>query len=134
MGDNKAQALEAKAQGNAAYKARKFEEAVGHYEQAIALDPTDITFLSNLAAVRFEQKKYQECVEACEKAVDVGRDNRADFKLIAKAMARMGNAYRRLDVLDKAKWAYEKALTEHRTPEYRTSLSEVVSNTEGFLF
>lgn len=50
---------------------------------------------------------------------------RADFKLIAKALARMGNAYKRMDELDKAKAAYEKALTEHRTPEYRTSLSEV---------
>ena len=50
---------------------------------------------------------------------------RADFKLIAKALARMGNALRRQGELDKAKVAYEKALTEHRTPEYRTALSEV---------
>ena len=37
----------------------------------------------------------------------------------------MGNAYKKSDDYDKAKWAYEKALTEHRTPEYKTSLSEV---------
>ena len=50
---------------------------------------------------------------------------RADFKLIAKALARIGNAYKKLNDLEKAKTAYEKALTEHRTPEYRTALSEV---------
>ena len=55
----------------------------------------------------------------------MGRENRADFKLIAKALARMGNAHRRTGDLDKAKVAYEKALTEHRTPEFRLALSEV---------
>ena len=52
--------------------------------QAIELDPSEITFYSNLAAVHFEKKEYEECVKVCEKAVDVGRENRADFKLIAK--------------------------------------------------
>ena len=32
-----------------------------------------------------------QCVKVCEKAVDVGRENRADFKLIAKAWARYQN-------------------------------------------
>lgn len=125
MGDNAAAAQAEKATGNAAYKARKFEEAVAHYTKAIELDPTDPTFLSNLAAVHFETKNYAECVVACQKAVEVGRENRADFKLIAKALARMGNAHRKAGELDKAKTAYEKALTEHRTPEYRAALSEV---------
>jgi len=104
---------------------RKFDEAISHYEKAIELDPTEITFLSNLAAVHLEKKDYEACVKVCEKAVEVGRENRADFKLIAKALARMGNAYRKAGDLAKSKWAYEKALTEHRTPEYRTALSEV---------
>lgn len=45
----KATANEAKAAGNASYKARKFEEAVGHYERAWTAYPKDITFLTNLA-------------------------------------------------------------------------------------
>ena len=64
-------------------------------------------------------------MEICDKAIDVGRENRADFKLIAKALARKGNACRRSGNLTEAKIAYEKALTEHRTPDYRTALSEL---------
>merc|ERR1712029_909056 len=60
-----------------------------------------------------------------EKAIEIGRENRADFKLIAKAYNRAGNAYKKLDNLQAAKTAFEKALTEHRTPDYRLNLSEV---------
>ena len=35
-------------------------QAIGHYEAAIGLDPTEITFRSNLAAVHFEMKNYEE--------------------------------------------------------------------------
>ena len=49
--------------------------------QAVELNPKEMTFLSNIAAVKFEQKKYAECVEYCVRAVDVGRENRADFKV-----------------------------------------------------
>jgi stress-induced-phosphoprotein 1 len=39
----------AKAEGNVAYKARKFEEAIGLYEKAWDLYPKDVTFLTNLS-------------------------------------------------------------------------------------
>merc|ERR1712110_779895 len=45
----------------------------------------------------------------------------------AKAWARLGNAQRKLGKLAEAKVAFEKAMTEHRTPDYRQSLSEVES-------
>jgi len=122
---NKEGALKEKEQGNVAYKAKNFAKAITHYEKAIELDPAEITFRSNLAAVYFEKKEYNECVKVCEKAIEVGRENRADFKLIAKAYNRAGNAYKKLDNLQAAKTAFEKALTEHRTPDYRLNLSEV---------
>jgi hypothetical protein len=36
------------------------------------------------AAVYFEQGNYPLAIETCEKAVEAGRDLRADFKLLAK--------------------------------------------------
>ena len=41
-------------------------------------------FFGLVSAVYFEQKEYDECIKICEKAIDVGRENRADYKLIAK--------------------------------------------------
>ena len=35
-------------------------QAIGHYEAAIGFDPAEITFRSNLAAVHFEMKNYEE--------------------------------------------------------------------------
>ncbi|XP_018014215.1 stress-induced-phosphoprotein 1 [Hyalella azteca] len=122
--------LEARAEkekGNAAYKKKNFETAITHYEKAIEIDPTDMTFLTNLAAVKYEQKLYEECISVCEKAVEVGRENRADFKLIAKALTRIGNAYKQLKNLEKAKLYYEKSMSEHRTPEVKDMLSKVTA-------
>ena len=36
------------------------------------------------AAVYFEQGEYEKCIAECEKAVEVGREQRADFTIIAK--------------------------------------------------
>jgi stress-induced-phosphoprotein 1 len=121
----KEDALKEKQLGNEAYKKKDFANAISHYEKAISLDPTELTFHSNMAAVYFEMKDFDKCIKSCEKAIEVGRENRADFKLIAKAMARMGGAYRKQGNLHAAKTVMEKALTEHRTPEYKQTLSEV---------
>lgn len=45
------QALAEKELGNAAYKKKDFEEALAHYDKAIELDPSDITFLTNKAGM-----------------------------------------------------------------------------------
>ena len=76
-------------------------------------------------AVYFEQKEYEKCIEQCQKGIEIGRENRADFKLIAKAFKRIGNSYQKLKDLYNAKTYYEKSMSEHRTPEIRTLLSDV---------
>ncbi|KAJ2770877.1 Hsp90 cochaperone, partial [Coemansia nantahalensis] len=113
----KRQAEDAKAQGNAAYKARRFDDALESYGKAIELDGTDITYWNNKAAVYFEMGRFDECIETAEKAVEVGRENRAEYKHIAKALGRIGTAHSKKDNLDAAIRYYGQSLAEHRTAD-----------------
>ena len=81
--DEKSLADEEKNRGNAAYKARNFDEAIAHYEKAWELHK-DITYLNNLSAAYFEKGDYEKSIAEAQKAVEEGREIRADFKLIAK--------------------------------------------------
>lgn len=123
--ENKKLAKAEKEAGNAAYKKKDFENALKHYDAAIGHDPADITFYNNKAAVYFEQKDYQKSIAECEKGIEIGRENRADYKLIAKSFARIGNCYKKLNEFKNAKIYFEKSLSEHRTPEIKTLLSQV---------
>lgn len=111
--------------GNAAYKRKDFENALINYSRAVEIDPTDITFYNNIAAVYFEKKEYEKCIQECEKGIEIGRENRTDYKLISKAFSRIGNAYKKMENWKMAKTYYEKSMAEHRTPEVKTLLSEV---------
>jgi len=103
-----------KAKGNDSYKAKNFEEAITHYNAAIAELPDEMTYYNNLAAVYFEQKKHDECIATCKKAIEVGRAARADYKIVAKSFARIGNAYKAQDKYEEAIRAYEDSLMEDR--------------------
>jgi stress-induced-phosphoprotein 1 len=105
----------AKDEGTVAYKARDFDAALSHYERAWEIDPSDITFLTNKAAVLLEQKKYDECVSTCELAIEKGRELRTDYKKIARAFDRMGNAYKAKGELKEALKAWDKSLSEDRS-------------------
>lgn len=64
--------------------------------------------------MQFEKGSYEECIADCDKAVERGRELRADYKLVAKAFTRKGNALVKTDKLPEAISIYHKALTEHR--------------------
>lgn len=121
----KEQAIKQKELGNDAYKRRNFNAALEYYRKACELDPSEMTFLTNIAAVYFELGQYDESISHCEKAIDVGRENRADFKIIAKAYSRIANAYLKSKNYEKARDYFQKSLTEHRTPETKEKLSQV---------
>lgn len=103
--------------GNEAYKKKDFEAAHKHYDAAIALDPNCMAYLTNKAAVFFEQAEYEKCIETCEKAIEIGRENKADYAVIAKALARIGNSYHKLKDLEKAMKFYDRSLAEHRNDD-----------------
>lgn len=102
--------------GTENYKKRKFDEAIEHYSKAWDLYK-DITYLTNLSAAKFEKGDYDGCIEACKQAISEGREQMADFKIIAKAYGRVGSAYERKGDLTSAIDNYQRSLTEHRTPD-----------------
>ncbi|KAJ3109943.1 Hsp90 cochaperone, partial [Physocladia obscura] len=115
----------AKEAGNALYKKRAFTEALAKYNEAWELDDTNFAVLTNKSAVQFEMGDFDACIKTCDDAVEKGREQRADYKLIAKAFARMGSAYQKLSDLPSAIKYFEKSLSEHRTPDVLTKLREV---------
>ncbi|KAH9279889.1 Stress-induced-phosphoprotein 1 [Echinococcus granulosus] len=117
LNEEESSALKEKELGNAAYKSRNFPSAIEHYEKAFQLNPKDITFLTNKSAVYFEMGDFAECIKTCEKAVDLGRDLHADYKLIAKALSRIGHCYEKQEDWANAKKYYDKALSEFRAPD-----------------
>jgi len=117
----KAKADEEKKKGTEFYKKRQFDAAIEHYTKAWEIHK-DITYLTNLGAAKFEKGDYAGCIEACQQAVEYGREILADFKIIAKAFARIGTAYEKKGDLANAILYYQKAQTEHRTPEVLAKL------------
>lgn len=53
-------------------------------------------------------------MKLCDKAIDIGRENKADYTVVAKPMVRVGNVYLKLKDLDRAIENFERSLTEHR--------------------
>eukprot|EP00033_Pygsuia_biforma_P002986 GCRY01003287.1.p1 GENE.GCRY01003287.1~~GCRY01003287.1.p1 ORF type:complete len:556 (-),score=142.03 GCRY01003287.1:37-1704(-) len=115
--EQKAKAEAVKTKGNEFYKKKSFEEALKCYSEAIELDETNMLYLLNRSAVHLEMGSFDKGISDANKALDVGRAHRTDFKNIAKAYVRLGNAYVKKNELETACHMYEKALSEHRTAD-----------------
>lgn len=66
----------------------------------------------------------------CEQAIELGREHRADFKLLGKAYARIAAAHERAGRLEEACKYYGKSLAESRTPDVREKLSKLEKQIE----
>lgn len=79
----KIKADELKKKGTDFYKKRQFDEAIENYNKAWETHK-DIAYKTNLGAAKFEKGDYEGCIQACQEAVEYGREILADFKIIAK--------------------------------------------------
>lgn len=123
---NAAEAIEAKNQGNAAYKKRQFDEAIQHYSRAMELDPKNPMFLTNRSAVFFEIGDFDKCMEDCEQAVALQKKHYAPPKWCAKAYYRMANVFLKRDNdIEKAINFMDKSLLEDRSSVVSKKLREL---------
>lgn len=114
-----------KLKGNELYKQKKFEEALQEYEAAIKVNPTDIMYYYNKAAVYLEMKDNEKAVETCVHALENRYNFKADYTQVAKVYNRLAIAYTNMKQYDKAIEAYEKSLVEDNCRSTRNALKEL---------
>jgi len=119
-------ALAEKALGNEAYKKKEFEKAIEHYDKAMELNPDEMSFLTNRSAVKFEINDLDGAIADCEEVIKQNKERglHTDFKIIARAYARIGNAFAKKAELSNAIEAYEKSLLEAHDDKVYTNLRE----------
>mmetsp|Transcript_20591 Transcript_20591/g.33430 ORF Transcript_20591/g.33430 Transcript_20591/m.33430 type:complete len:576 (-) Transcript_20591:192-1919(-) len=108
----KKQADEEKKKGNEFYKKRKYEEALGCYEKALEIDPTNCTYLSNKASVYMTMKDFDQALKICEEAFKLADAHNADYKEKAKILTKTGKCYSKKGDHAKACDYYQKSLME----------------------
>ena len=112
MSEEQIQAEAIKKEANELFKAKDYEAAVSKYREAFELDPNNMVYLSNIGAVYFAEKRYDECIAVCKEALEIGYEKYADLTLKARALTRVGNCYFRKQEYEEAIEFYNKSLLE----------------------
>ncbi len=89
-------ALEAKKRGNECYKKKKYDDAIACYEEAIKINPKEMTYYGNKIAVLTTQKKFEEGHKVLQEALDVYKDldySDKDFKKLGKLYFRKARLF-----------------------------------------
>merc|ERR1711874_44713 len=119
----KAKSLKAKKEeGNTAFKAGNLEEAYKLYSEALLIDPcnrsTNAKLHFNRATVAAKQKKMDECISDCDKALDLDPG-------YTKALLRRAKCYMEMEQYEEAVRDYERILKSDKgNMEYRQLLQE----------
>ena len=88
-----------KDQGNAAFQAQNYEEALKHFTKAIELNPSDHVFYSNRSGCYASLKNYEKALEDADKCVSIKPD--------------WGKGYQRKGLAEFYLNQYEKAATTY---------------------
>jgi len=111
--------------GNEEYKQRNFEKAIEYYEKAIQLDPTEYIYINNKAAALLELKRYEECLKACDEALEISKTVPYNYTKIAKVLTRKASTYTHMeDYANAIEW-YSKSLLEEANPKIRDEMKRL---------
>eukprot|EP00758_Cryptobia_borreli_P003882 Tbor_TRINITY_DN4038_c0_g1::TRINITY_DN4038_c0_g1_i1::g.11816::m.11816/K09553/STIP1; stress-induced-phosphoprotein 1 len=117
------EALKLKNEGNELYKNRQFDEALEKYQAAVAMEPTNTTYLLNITAVYFEKEEYDTCIAECDKALEHAMENKADYTIVGKLLTRKAFSLQKQKKYTEAIQIYKKALVEHRNADTLNKLT-----------
>lgn len=64
------------------------------YQQAVALNPVELLYYTNIAACHIETKNFEAAIAECDKAIAKARElGNYDYSKMAKVMARKASAF-----------------------------------------
>lgn len=124
--EDKKKAILAKEKGNTLYKAKSFDEALAAYDEAIALDGTNILFSGNKAAVYIEMGQIDKALEICNTSLETGNKVRASYEDRAKIHHRIAAAYVKNNDITAALDAYGRGQLEN----YDKAIERKIKNLE----
>jgi Asp-tRNA(Asn)/Glu-tRNA(Gln) amidotransferase A subunit family amidase len=93
----------AKEKGNAAYKAKDFKKAIGHYSDAIRMDGNNAAYYNNRALTYLQLNNFAEAESDCTKALNIDKKS-------VKAYLRRGTAREMLGYYKEADEDFRQAL------------------------
>jgi tetratricopeptide (TPR) repeat protein len=117
-----------KKEGNKAFTAKKYEEAVRCYTEAIKIDPQDHSFFSNRATSHYHLGQYLQCISDCETCVSIKKN-------FTKAMRRKAMACHQILRFSDAVSTLKVALEYEKTLDVKNELEEAehyLSNYERY--
>jgi len=114
-----------KLEGNQFYKKKDFEKAIELYSAAIELNPDDIIFYSNIAAVYMEMKDFDRAIEYCDEGIERSKGQAYDYVKLAKVIARKASCLFNKGMLDESIDLYKSALLEDNTFAIKDALKKV---------
>jgi len=66
------------------------------------LQPEEVTYHTNKAAVYFEQKNYDECINCIDAVIEIASHGNYDYAKLGKALSRKANALKMQGKYDEA--------------------------------
>jgi len=110
-----------KSLGNKCFMAKKFDQAVQHYSNALQFDPHNPIYLSNRAMSYLKLGAYQEAEQDCTRALELD-------SCLVKALLRRGAARVALAHFEAARGDFERVLLlEPQNKQAREELKNVIS-------
>ncbi|OSD00025.1 protein prenylyltransferase [Trametes coccinea BRFM310] len=87
--DPVAEAEKVKEQGNAAFKAGRFQDAIEQYSKAIDLRPSEPTYWTNRAAAYMALKRFRPALSDCQQAASLQSENPSPKTLVRLARCQL---------------------------------------------